>query len=287
MSPGDRVAVLGFTSVDYTTIDIALGHLGAVSVPLQTSAAITQLLPIVAETEPVVIASSIDSLPDAVELIQTGHTPARLVVFDYHPEVDDHRDALDAVRAELAGTPVVVETLAEVLHRGATLPPAPPVLADDNPLALLVYTSGSTGAPKGAMYPQENVAKMWRRASKNWFGPTAASISLNFMPMSHIMGRGSLYGTLGNGGTAYFGAKSDLSTLLEDLALVRPTEMMFVPRIWEMLFSEFQSEVDHRSDDGADRSRRRSRGHRRTARTRARRAVHLRDDRARRPSPLS
>ena len=254
VSPGDRVAVLGFTSVDYTTIDIALGHLGAVSVPLQTSAAITQLLPIVVETEPVVIASSIDSLPDAVELIKTGHTPARLVAFDYQPEVDDHRDALDAVRAELAGTPVVVETLAEVLHRGATLPPAPPVLADDNPLALLVYTSGSTGAPKGAMYPQENVAKMWRRASKNWFGPTAASISLNFMPMSHIMGRGSLYGTLGNGGTAYFSAKSDLSTLLEDLALVRPTEMMFVPRIWEMLFSEFQSQVDHRSDDGADRS---------------------------------
>ena len=38
------------------------------------------------------------------------------------------------------------------------------------------------------------------------------------MPMSHVMGRGTLYGTLGNGGTAYFAAKSDLSTLLEDLA---------------------------------------------------------------------
>ncbi len=282
VSPGDRVAVLGFTSVDYATIDIALGHLGAVSVPLQTSAAITQLLPIVVETEPVVIASSIDSLADAVELIQTGHTPAQLVVFDYQQEVDDQRDALDAARAQLAGGPVVVETLAEVLQRAKALPPTPPALTDDpNPLALLIYTSGSTGAPKGAMYPQENVAKMWKRASKNWFGPTAASISLNFMPMSHIMGRGSLYGTLGNGGTAYFSAKSDLSTLLEDLALVRPTEMMFVPRIWEMLFSEFQSQVDHRSGDGADRSCRRSRRHRRTARARARRAVHLRDDRLR------
>src|SRR6185312_9243806 len=36
--PGDRVAVLGFTSIDYTTIDMALLRLGAVSVPLQTSA---------------------------------------------------------------------------------------------------------------------------------------------------------------------------------------------------------------------------------------------------------
>ncbi len=49
---GDRVCVLGFTSVDYTTIDIALGLAGGVSVPLQTSAAIAQLQPIVLETEP-------------------------------------------------------------------------------------------------------------------------------------------------------------------------------------------------------------------------------------------
>ena len=40
--------------------------------------------------------------------------------------------------------------------------------------------------------------------------------------MSHVMGRSFLYGTLGNGGTAYFAAKSDLSTLLDDVTLVRP-----------------------------------------------------------------
>ena len=103
------------------------------------------------------------------------------------------------------------------------------------------------------MYPQSNVAKMWNRSTKNWFGPSAASISLNFMPMSHVMGRGTLYGTLGNGGTAYFAAKSDLSTLLEDLRLVRPTELNFVPRIWEMLYSEYQSEIGRRTAEGADR----------------------------------
>jgi fatty acid CoA ligase FadD9 len=254
VSPGDRVCVLGFTSVDYTTIDVALAHLGAVSVPLQTSAAIAQLKPIVVETEPAVIAASIDSLSDAVELIESGYAPARLVAFDYHPEVDDHREALDAARARLAGAPVSVETLSDELQRGQQLPPAPAALTeDDDPLALLIYTSGSTGAPKGAMYTQNMVAKMWRRASRNWFGPSAASITLNFMPMSHVMGRGTLYGTLGNGGTAYFGAKSDLSTLLEDLTLVRPTELNFVPRIWEMLYQEFRHEVDRRCADGADR----------------------------------
>ncbi|MCV7100328.1 carboxylic acid reductase [Mycobacterium palustre] len=257
---GDRVCVLGFNSVDYTTIDMALGVIGAVSVPLQTSAAIAQLQPIVTETEPRVIAASADQLPDAVELIASGgHRPAKLVVFDHRTEVDDQREAVDAARARLADTAVAVDTLAELLERGAALPPAAvPAPDGDDPLALLIYTSGSTGAPKGAMYPQSNVAKMFRRNSRNWFGPTAASITLNFMPMSHVMGRGILYGTLGNGGTAYFAARSDLSTLLEDLELVRPTELNFVPRIWETLYGEFQRQVDRRLPEGADSQMRQS-----------------------------
>ena len=250
---GDRVAVLGFTSVDFTTIDVALYQIGAVAVPLQTSAAITQLQPIVTETKPSVIASSVNQLPDAVELIlSTDHQPAKLVVFDYHPEVDDEREAVERARARLAA--VTVDTLADLLERGKQLP-ATPVVNDsaEDALALLIYTSGSTGAPKGAMYPQSNVGKMWSRSAKNWFGESAASITLNFMPMSHVMGRGTLYGTLGNGGTAYFAAKSDLSTFLEDLELVRPTELNFVPRIWETLYGEYQRQVDRRLSDSADR----------------------------------
>ncbi|OBG77151.1 oxidoreductase [Mycobacterium sp. E1214] len=252
--PGDRVCVLGFNSVDYATIDMALGQIGAVSVPLQTSASITGLQPIVAETEPILVGASVAQLNDAVELILGGdHRPAKLVVFDYHPEVDDEREAVEDTRARLSDAGVAVETLAEVLERGRQLPAAePPATTEDDPLALLIYTSGSTGAPKGAMYPQSNVGKMWRRGSKNWFGESAASITLNFMPMSHVMGRGILYGTLGNGGTAYFAARSDLSTLLQDLELVRPTELNFVPRIWETLFGEYQRQVERRLPDNAD-----------------------------------
>src|SRR4051812_8228061 len=253
--PGDRVAILGFTSIDYTTVDMALLRLGAVSVPLQTSAPVAQLRPIAAETEPVAILSSVDFLDDAVELMLTGHLPERLVVFDYHGEVDDHRDALATATARLAETPVVVETLAEVLARGNDLPPHAAVDSGDEDLALLIYTSGSTGAPKGAMYLTKAVANSWRRSSMAMWGNEGAtpSITLNFMPMSHMMGRGILYATLGAGGTAYFVARSDLSTIFDDLALVRPTQLSFVPRIWDMVFGEYQSEVDRRSADGADR----------------------------------
>jgi fatty acid CoA ligase FadD9 len=260
LRPGDRVCVLGFTSVDYATIDMALGQLGAVSVPLQTSAPVSQLQPIVAETEPRVFASSVYDLGDAVELVLAGHAPTRLVVFDYRPEVDEQREAFDAARTRLAeaDSPVLLEPLADLLERGESLSAAPEFVPDDDdddPLRLLIYTSGSTGAPKGAMYPERLVANFWRRSRWNWGASSVEpTITLSFMPMSHVMGRGVLYGTLGNGGTAYFTARSDLSTLFEDLALVRPTELNFVPRVWDMLFQRFQSEVDRRSVDGADRA---------------------------------
>ncbi|HSS26185.1 MAG TPA: AMP-binding protein, partial [Mycobacterium sp.] len=252
--PGDRVCILGFTSVDYTVIDMATVPLGAVSVPLQTSAPITQLRPIVTETQPAVIASSIDYVDAAVELVLTGDAPRTLIVFDYRHEIDEQREAYDAARARLteAASPVFVETLAEALERGRALLAAPEATQDNDALALLIYTSGSTGAPKGAIYTQSMASKLWRPASWGWADSVEPSITLSFMPMSHVMGRSSLYGTLAHGGTAYFAARSDLSTFQEDLALVRPTQLNFVPRVWDMLFQEAQSELDRRSSDGAD-----------------------------------
>jgi fatty acid CoA ligase FadD9 len=255
VQPGDRVCVLGFTSVDYTIIDVAVMRLGAVAVPLQTGAPVAALRPIVAETQPAVIATSVEFLSDAVELVLTAHTPTRLVVFDHRPQVDDQRDAVQAAKTRLAdaSSPVIVETLVDVLARGQRLPAAPAFVSDEpDPLSLLIYTSGSTGAPKGAMYPERLVKNFWHRGNGS-YGPDAApSIVLCFMPMSHALGRFILYGALGTGGTAYFAAKSDLSTLLEDIALVRPTDLNFVPRIWDMVFGEFRHELDRRSADGAD-----------------------------------
>lgn len=250
---GDRVAILGFTSVDYTTIDLALTQLGAVSVPLQTSAGATQLQPIVTETEPTVIASSIDNLEDAVDLVLAGPAPKLLVVFDFHPEVDDQRESLAAARTRLTDTQVTVNTLADEIAYGTGRSIEPAATTEADPLTLLIYTSGSTGAPKGAMYPAQKVADMWGAAAAHWDDRLGGypAIVLSFMPMSHVMGRGALYGTLSTGGTVYFAARPDLSTFLEDLALTRPTQLNLVPRVWDMIHQEVQSQVD-RATGAAD-----------------------------------
>ncbi len=257
VAPGDRVGVLGFTSEDYTVVDMATVLLGAVCVPLQTSAPLTQLQPIVDETEPTLIAASVGHLEDAVELSVNCAAPARLVVFDLRSEVDDHRDAVVSARARLAetGRAVLVETLDEVIVRAESCSGV--VVSTDvaeDPLSLLIYTSGSTGRPKGAMYRESLVRNAWRRVTNmiGAQGATGPSITLSFMPMSHVMGRHILSETMASGGTTYFAATSDLSTLLEDLALVRPTLLSFVPRIWEMVFTEHQSALSRRVSAGED-----------------------------------
>ncbi|KAA8889273.1 carboxylic acid reductase [Nocardia colli] len=247
---GDFIALLGFTSTDYLTLDLAIMHMGAVTVPLQASAAVSQLTSILTETEPRLLASTPDHLEAAVDCLLAGTSPERLVVFDYHSEDDAQRAAVESARQRLAdaGSSVTVEPLADVLARGSALPQAPLFVPDpdDDPIALLIYTSGSTGTPKGAIYTE-------RLARAGWQGlATGVGINLNYMPMSHIAGRLSLIGVLARGGTAYFAAKSDMSTLFEDIALVRPTEAFFVPRVCDMIFQRYRSEMDRRSGVGVD-----------------------------------
>jgi len=242
LQPGDMVCTLGFTSSDYTTVDLACVHSGAVAVPLQNSATAAHLAPIVAETEPVIVATSIALLDLAVDTTSEVASLRRLIVFDYHPEVDDEREAFEAARQRLAesGRAVELDSLADVIARGRALPALPAHEWDQEELALLIYTSGSTGAPKGAMYPARLLGGMWR----GWF-PEAVSfpvIGVNFMPLSHAAGRAMLTRVLASGGHSYFTARSDQSTLFEDIELVRPTDLMLVPRVCDMLYQQHKGE---------------------------------------------
>jgi fatty acid CoA ligase FadD9 len=248
VNPDDRVATLGFTSVDYTTIDLALVQLGAVAVPLQSTAPASQLQHIAAETQPTLIASSVGCLAEAVELALSTSSVQRLVAFDFRPELDEEREALQGAAARLTAndSPVALVTLAAEIESGAGLPAATPELRDGDPLALLIYTSGSTGAPKGAMHLESGLSGGWLSNDAQWddhYGQYAA-IALSFMPMSHVMGRQTLYSVLSLGGTVYFGASADLSTFLADLALVRPTQLVLVPRVWDMIFQEARGDAD-------------------------------------------
>ncbi|MEV0637358.1 carboxylic acid reductase [Streptomyces sp. NPDC050619] len=252
--PGDFVAIYGFTSCDYVTLDLACLRLGAVSVPLQSGAPVSQLAPIVAETGPRVLATSVELLDRAVELVLSAESSPRLVVFDHRPEDDAEREAFEAACTRLAGAGhPAPDTLETVIGRGRDLPPAPLFTPgpEDNPTRLLIYTSGSTGTPKGAIYTERMLHRSW--AGSVPIPDDVASIVVNYLPLSHVAGRSSLVETLRRGGISYFTARSDLSTLFEDIALTRPTALLMVPRVCDMLFQEYQAEMTRRAAEFADR----------------------------------
>jgi len=245
---GDFVATLGFTSADYITVDLACVHEGAVSVPLPAGSSAARLRPILDETAAWVLATSVDQLSVAVEAALAGEHVRRLLVFDHHADVDDHREAVRTARQRLAAADrmIVLETLADVVERGGRLPAVEPHVPQpgEDPLTTLVYTSGSTGTPKGAMYPESLVRGHWLR-----FRPGSADLAvvrLNYLPMSHLTGRTWLLETFTAGGVNHFAARADLSTLFEDIALARPVDLFFIPRLCDLLWQR------HRDTDPAE-----------------------------------
>ncbi|MDT7786183.1 MAG: fatty acid CoA ligase FadD9, partial [Pseudonocardiales bacterium] len=237
LAAGDRVALLGFASRDSATLSLACGCLGAVNVPLQIGAPAENLTSIMAEIEPLLVATSTEHLDVATELVLLTPSVQRLVVFDYDSRVGDQAERFAAARDRLTRAGREVVALQEVL--GADRPEAPPHVPgdDENPVAMLVYTSGSTGTPKGAIYTERLAAVTWEdRANRSGL------VTVHYTPLSHFAGHFALTNTLARGGTCCFTAASDLSTLFEDIALVRPTELSLVPRVCEMLYQRYQSE---------------------------------------------
>ena len=254
VASGDFVATVGFASPEYVTVDLVSAYLGLVAVPLQHNAAASRLQPIIAEIEPRVIATGAGYLDLAVDAALGSASLRRLVVFDYQPEVDDQRESVQRAREKLAqaGMAVTIDTFDELVERGRNLPPEPAFTGDtDQRLAMIMYTSGSTGLPKGAMHTERMVSEVWTAELQPDFADVPV-LNVNFMPLNHLGGRIALSSAFQAGGTSYFVPESDLSTLFEDWNLVRPTQLGMVPRIADMLYQRYQSAVDRLVFEGAD-----------------------------------
>jgi fatty acid CoA ligase FadD9 len=120
-----------------------------------------------------------------------------------------------------------------VIDEGAGLPPEPPAPPGPDDLYTVLFTSGSTGTPRGAMYSH---ATFHRRLVRHDLGH--APRHLSFQPLSHVNERVHLPVVLVHGGVVAFSAGG--AHLFDELAAFGPTVVGAVPRVFEVLHGRYQ-----------------------------------------------
>lgn len=238
---GEPIGIMAFANVDFVTLNLALGLGGGVIAPLQTTASLAALNDLVRDLETSCLAGSLEHLASLVSLALAAPRTRTMIIFDHDGIDDDAASALTAAQAQMAeaGSQCRLIRFSQLIAMGTKLPSVGPEIPDgddDDPLALIYYTSGSTGTPKGVMYSQRLVKVAYCNIRKN------TPIVLHYQPLNHSFGMSYIATALVNGGTTYFTARSDLSTLLEDMRMVRPTAMAMVPRVTELLFHRYRND---------------------------------------------
>jgi long-chain acyl-CoA synthetase len=115
---------------------------------------------------------------------------------------------------------------------------------DPHRLATIVYTSGTTGHPKGVMLSHANILSNIQAIVRHEpIDPD--DLFLSFLPLSHAFERtaGCYLPMLTGSCVAY---AREVSTLAEDLAMVRPTILVSVPRIYERIYARLQQQLAER-----------------------------------------
>lgn len=157
------------------------------------------------------------------QIRSAAETPAlKLVVITDDGEPEDPESPVPVVSAKrfLEMTPT------------AELPKGP----KPTDLAALVYTSGTTGNPKGVMLTHRNILSNLQGVLRG-IQPSDNETLLSFLPLSHTFERtASYYLALGLGFTCAF--NRSIASLAEDFRTIRPTIIISVPRVYEMIYGK-------------------------------------------------
>jgi long-chain acyl-CoA synthetase len=225
IAPGDRVGMVAENSVDWLIADMAILAAGAVNVPPHAPLTARQILFQLADAEINFLFVSNRIQLDKIRQIRAQLPPLRgLVVFDRTARTEETL-SWEAFRQR--GRRALPRLAEELAHREAALGP------DD--LATIMYTSGTTGNPKGVMLTHGNLLSNVRALVAR-SGQQPGDVVLSWLPYTHIYARTvDHYSTLASGVLLCLAESAD--TLVQDLADVQPTHMASVPRFYEKILT--------------------------------------------------
>ncbi|MHB8896388.1 MAG: AMP-dependent synthetase/ligase [Candidatus Geothermincolia bacterium] len=227
---GDRVAIFSPNCPEWQMADMAIQSIGAVNVPLYATITAKQAEYILEDSgSKVVFVGSEDHMNRVLAV--AGNLPALESVVTVCGTSCDHPAVMTF--DELVEVGAVGGTGEEFTKRFEAVRP------DD--LCSIVYTSGTTGNPKGVMLTHRNFMSNVRAAS-SLVEVDDSDICLSFLPLSHVLERMSGYYTAIFNGVSIAHAQC-IDTLAEDIADIKPHWMVSVPRLYEKVYAGVQANV--------------------------------------------
>ncbi len=221
--PGDRVAIHGENRHEWLVADLAIQGIGAVSVGVYPTSPAAEVEYLLAHSESVVlIAEDEEQLDKALAVRERLPALRRIVLIDPR-----NVRALD--------DPMVI-TWEALLEAGSIDDYARSADAlDPAATAVIVYTSGTTGPPKGAMLTHANLT--WAAGTfRTAFGTGPDEEVLSYLPLCHVAERlTSVINGIGTGYVVNFGEGGE--SFAHDLRDVQPTLFPAVPRVWEKMLA--------------------------------------------------
>jgi long-chain acyl-CoA synthetase len=230
VEPGDRVAIHSENRPEWVMTDLAIQGIGAASVgvyPTSPSAEVEYLL---GHCRAVVLVAEDEEQLDKVLAVR-HELPylRRIVVLETRGVRQYLDDPMIMTFAELEALGAERSTAGWVECVAAVQP---------EDVAMIVYTSGTTGPPKGAMLTHANLIAA-TNSFRRVFTATPEDEILSYLPLCHIAERlNSVINAVNVGYVVNFGKGGE--SFLEDLRDVQPTLFLGVPRVWEKMMASVE-----------------------------------------------
>lgn len=228
MTEGDRVAIMANTQPKWATLDLAILGSKLVSVPIYQNNKAADVKYILNNSEArVIFCEERDTLKIVLEIIDECPKVEKIIVLENNKK-SEHlgwRDLKDlgskneAFKAEFEKRCLELKT---------------------SDMATLLYTSGTTGLPKGVVMTHLQIISEASEAFTS-LSPMTTDTSLSFLPYAHILGRIEIWGHVYIGYTMAFA--QSLEAIRANLIEVRPNFVISVPRIFEKVHSAILGQV--------------------------------------------